>query len=97
LLNGFKSDREARRALAEIERLLRDAEAAGLALDPWLIELAEELRAALPEMDRAGAARRRSSGCAPRPCGRWGSAADRRILKIGEEPPFYSGEKGRSP
>jgi hypothetical protein len=50
LLNGFKSDKEARRALAEIERLLRDAEAAGLALDPWLTELAEE-------MDRAGAAR----------------------------------------
>lgn len=57
MLNGFKSDKEARRALAEIERLLRDAEAAGLALDPWLTELAEELRAAIPEMDRAGAAR----------------------------------------
>jgi hypothetical protein len=53
---GIKNDAQARRALEEIERLVRDAEAAGLRLDPWLGELAQELRSVLPEIDAAGAA-----------------------------------------
>jgi hypothetical protein len=39
---------EAQGALAEIERLVRDATAAGVRLDPWLEELADELRAVVP-------------------------------------------------
>lgn len=54
---GMQSERQARRALEEVERLLRDADSAGVALDPWLRDLADELRSALPEMDTQGAAR----------------------------------------
>ena len=54
---GFKDHAEARRALEEIERLLADAAAGGVRLDPWVGELAEELRAVVPVMDAAGAAR----------------------------------------
>ena len=56
-LTGFKDEAEARRALEEIERLLVDARADGVRLDPWVSELAEELRSAVPLMDAAGAAR----------------------------------------
>ncbi|HEY0115864.1 MAG TPA: hypothetical protein VGB54_09095 [Allosphingosinicella sp.] len=56
-LQGIESEPQARRALEEIERLVREAGTAGLRLDPWLAELAEELRAVLPEVDAAGAAR----------------------------------------
>ena len=56
MFHGIKSEAQARRALAEIERLLSDADSAGIALDPWLRELAAELRDVLPEMDSAGAA-----------------------------------------
>jgi hypothetical protein len=56
-LPGFKDDAEARRALEEIERLLASASADGVRLDPWVGELAEELRAVVPLMDAAGAAR----------------------------------------
>ncbi len=54
---GFRNGAEAQRALEEIERLLADASADGVRLDPWVGELAEELRAAVPLMDAAGAAR----------------------------------------
>ena len=57
LLKGLESDGQARQALEEIERLVRDTEAAGLRLDPWLGELATELRAVLPEIDAPGAAK----------------------------------------
>ncbi len=53
---GMKSEGQARRALEEIERLVRDAETVGMRLDPWLRELAVELRAVLPEIDARGAA-----------------------------------------
>ena len=46
---------EAQRALEEIERLVRDAAAAGLRLDPWLEELAEELRTVVPLADEGEA------------------------------------------
>ncbi len=55
--HGFKNEAEARRALEEIERLLADAAAGGVQLDPWVGELAEELRAVVPLLDAAGAAR----------------------------------------
>jgi hypothetical protein len=55
--NGFRNEAEARRALEEIERLLADAAEGGVRLDPWVGELAEELRAVVPLMDAAGAAR----------------------------------------
>lgn len=54
---GLQSEQQARRALEEIERLIADAAATGLRLDPWVGELAEELRAVIPEMDADGAAR----------------------------------------
>ena len=56
MFHGIKTEAQARRALAEIERLLHEADAAGLSLDPWLRELAAELRDVLPEMDAPGAA-----------------------------------------
>jgi hypothetical protein len=56
-ITGFRNEAEARRALEEIERLLADAAAGGVRLDPWVGELAEELRAVVPLMDAAGAAR----------------------------------------
>jgi hypothetical protein len=56
-LNSLKDEAEARRALEEIERLLADAAAGGVRLDPWVAELAEELRAVVPLLDAAGAAR----------------------------------------
>ena len=40
-----------------MERLLANAAADGVQLDPWISELAEELRAVVPLMDAAGAAR----------------------------------------
>ena len=52
----FKSEAEARRALDEIERLVRDAESGGIQLYPWLYELAEELRAVVPAADARDAA-----------------------------------------
>ena len=55
--SGIKNERQARRALEEIERLIADAAASGLRLDPWVGELAEELRAVIPEMDPEGTAR----------------------------------------
>jgi hypothetical protein len=56
MLEGIGNEEQARRALAEIERLMGDAAATGVPLDPWLGELADELRAAWPEIDAAGAA-----------------------------------------
>jgi hypothetical protein len=56
-LHGITDQAEARRALEEIERLLGDAARSGVALDPWMSELADELRAVLPAMDAEGAAR----------------------------------------
>ena len=50
-LTSNGSPAEAQRALEEIERLVRDAAAAGVRLDPWLEELAEELRAVVPMAD----------------------------------------------
>jgi hypothetical protein len=55
--HGMKDEAQARRALEEIERLIDAARAGGVRLDPWVSELAEELRAVIPEMDAAGAAR----------------------------------------
>jgi hypothetical protein len=56
-LTGFKDEAEARRALEEIERLLADASSGGVRLDAWVGELADELRAVVPLVDAAGAAR----------------------------------------
>lgn len=56
MFEGINSEAKARRAIEEIERLMRDAAASGVQLDPWLGELADELRAAWPEIDAAGAA-----------------------------------------
>jgi hypothetical protein len=56
-LTGFKDEAQARRALEEIERLLADASTGGVRLDPWLGELAAELRAVVPLVDADGAAR----------------------------------------
>lgn len=56
-LNEFRNEAEARRALEEIERLLADAQAGGVRLDAWVGELAEELRAVVPILDAAGAAK----------------------------------------
>jgi hypothetical protein len=56
-LHGMTDQAEARRALEEIERLLGDAARSGVSLDPWMSELADELRAVLPAMDAEGAAR----------------------------------------
>lgn len=56
MFEGIGSEAQARRALEEIERLMRDAANGGLRLDPWFAELADELRATWPEIDRAGAA-----------------------------------------
>ena len=56
-LPGIESESQARRALEEIERLIADAAATGVRLDPWVAELAEELRAVIPQLDAAGAAR----------------------------------------
>lgn len=56
MFDGIGSEAQAQRALEEIERLVRDAAAAGLRLDPWLGEVADELRAAWPEIDLDGAA-----------------------------------------
>lgn len=56
-LHGISDQAEARRALEEIERLLGDAARSGIALDPWVSELADELRAVVPAMDAEGAAR----------------------------------------
>jgi hypothetical protein len=56
-IHEFQNEAEARRALEEIERLLAEAEAGGVQLDPWVGELAEELRAVVPLLDAAGAAR----------------------------------------
>ena len=42
------SDDQARVALDDIERMIADGEAAGLSVEPWLFDLAEELRAVLP-------------------------------------------------
>lgn len=46
-MSGLRETKRAHRALAEVERLIRDAEAGGVTLDPWLSELADELREAL--------------------------------------------------
>ena len=56
-IHGIESEAQARRALEEIERLIADAAAAGAPLDPWVSELAEELRAVIPQLDAKGAAR----------------------------------------
>ncbi len=56
-LQGIENEAQARRALLEIERLIAEAAAAGVRLDPWMAELAEELRSVLPEVDAAGAAK----------------------------------------
>ena len=56
-LHGIEDEAQARRALEEIERLMGEAEATGVKLDPWLSELAEELRAVVPALDAEGAAR----------------------------------------
>jgi hypothetical protein len=55
-LHGIENQAQARRALEEIERLVRDAQAGGVQLDPWLDELAEELRAVVPQADAKDAA-----------------------------------------
>lgn len=54
-LPGIENEAQARRALEEIERLIADAGAGGLPLDAWVADLAEELRAVIPQMDAAGA------------------------------------------
>lgn len=56
-LHGIESEAQVRRALDEIERLLHDAAEAGILLDPWVGELAEELRAVVPAIDAAGIAK----------------------------------------
>ena len=56
-IHGIQNEQQARRALDEIERLIADAAASGVRLDPWVAELAEELRASIPAMDAEGAAR----------------------------------------
>lgn len=56
MLRGIGNEAQARRALEEIERLIQQAAAEGVRVDPWLAELADELRAAWPEIDAAGAA-----------------------------------------
>lgn len=56
MLEGIGNEAQARRALDEIERVMADAARSGVAIDPWLGELADELRAAWPEIDAAGAA-----------------------------------------
>jgi len=56
-VQGIRSEAQARRALEEIERLLDEAGRSGVKLDPWLAELADELRAAIPEVDAEGAQR----------------------------------------
>ena len=56
MFEGIGNESQARRALEEIERLMRDAAATNVRLDPWFGELAEELRATWPEIDREGAA-----------------------------------------
>ena len=55
-MRGLSSQAQAWRALEEVERLVRDSAAAGVRLDPWIRELAEELRAVLPCIDADGAA-----------------------------------------
>lgn len=56
-VNGILDERQALKALEEIERLIADAASSGLRLDPWVEELAEELRASIPAMDADGANR----------------------------------------
>jgi hypothetical protein len=56
VLRGIGNEAQARRALEEIERLMRQAAVEGVRLDPWLVEIVEELRANWPEIDTAGAA-----------------------------------------
>jgi hypothetical protein len=50
-LHGIESEAQARRALEEVERLIADAASGGVRLDPWVSDLAEELRAVIPQMD----------------------------------------------
>lgn len=50
-IHGIENEAQARRALDEIERLIADADATGVRLDPWVAELAEELRAVVPVFD----------------------------------------------
>jgi hypothetical protein len=57
ILHGIEDEAQARRALEEIERLIADADATGMQLDPWLAELAEELRAVVPAVDAETAAK----------------------------------------
>jgi hypothetical protein len=54
-LSGIESEAQARRALEEVERLIADAATSGVRLDPWVADLAEELRAVIPQMDAKGA------------------------------------------
>jgi hypothetical protein len=53
----IESEAEARRALEEIERLIADAAVTGVRLDPWMGELADELRAVIPQLDAEAAAK----------------------------------------
>jgi hypothetical protein len=55
-IEGIQNEQQARRALEEIERLITNAAATGMRLDPWVSELADELRASIPAMDAEGAA-----------------------------------------
>jgi len=50
-LPGIESEAQARRALEEVERLIAAAASSGMRLDPWVAELADELRAVIPQMD----------------------------------------------
>lgn len=56
MFEGIGDEAQARRALDEIDRMVREAAVTGVPFDPWLGELADELRAAWPEIDAAGAA-----------------------------------------
>jgi hypothetical protein len=50
-VHGMEDEAQMRRALEEIERLLRESAASGVRLDPWVEQLAEELRAVVPASD----------------------------------------------
>jgi hypothetical protein len=49
-LSGIESEAQARRALEEVERLIAEAAMAGMKLDPWMTDLADELRAVIPQL-----------------------------------------------
>jgi hypothetical protein len=50
-LHDMEDEAQMRRALEEIERLLRESAQSGVRLDPWVEQLAEELRAVVPASD----------------------------------------------